>query len=94
MTGIEKTYTKWNIIVEDIKVWDIHYQCWQYIWSIKIRVLTKPTLKWDQYTWLSEIVETWEKVDFLVTKWMSHYAPALYDYPAYLNISNIDKFDW
>lgn len=77
------TYTKGNIIVEEIKVGDIHYE-YEYGMGIKSEVMTLPTLNESgQYEWKSRNVNTNKVIDYLVDPKYSHYSSNLYDYEAY-----------
>lgn len=78
-----KTFTKGNVIVEDIKVGDIHYE-YEYGIGIKCKVLTIPETNEDgNWEWKSENVNTGKIIDYLVNPKYSHYGPNLYDYEAY-----------
>jgi len=78
-----KTLTKGNVIVEDIKVGDIHYE-FEYNMGIKVEVLTLPTRTDDGvWTWKSKSLNTGKDIDYLVNEKHSHYGPNLYDYVAY-----------
>ncbi len=61
------------------------YEC-EYWTCIQVEVLTKPELNDDQYTWQAKDLKTWRIIDYLVTVWMSHYAPKLYSDRAYWTI--------
>lgn len=79
---MSKTYTKGNVIVEDIKVGDIHYE---YEWNIgiKVEVITLPVKTDDVWSWKSKQIKTGEIIDYSVSEKYSHYGPNLYDYEAY-----------
>lgn len=75
--------TKGNVIVNKIKVGDIHYE-FEYGCVIKCEVITLPTNDDDGYwTWKSRNVNTGKEIEYGVREGMSHYAPNLYDYEAY-----------
>ena len=77
------TYTKGNVIVEVIKVGDIHYE-YELGVGIKSEVITLPTLNESgQYEWKSRNVNTDKVIDYLVDPKYSHYSANLYDYEAY-----------
>lgn len=77
------THTKGNIIVEEIKVGDIHYE-YDMGLGIKCEVLTKPTKNKDgNWTWKSKNVNSDKEIDYLVNPKYSHYSSNLYDYEAY-----------
>lgn len=83
------THTKGNVIVEDIKVGDIHYE-FEYTFYIKSKVLTlpQPTTHEDgtiYWSWESERLSTGEIINYGVSEGYSHYGPNLYDYEAYSN---------
>ena len=78
-----ETLTKGNVIVENIKVGDIHYE-FEFGVGIKSKVLTLPQNDGDGcWTWKSENLITGAEIDYGVREGMSHYAPNLYDYEAY-----------
>lgn len=79
-----KTYTKGNVIVENIKVGDIHYE-YEYGLGIKSEVITLPKLNESgQYEWKSKNVKTGKEINYLVDPKYSHYSANLYDYEVYI----------
>lgn len=77
------TTTKGNIIVENIKVGDIHYE-FEYGLGIKSEVLTLPVRDDNGYwSWTSKNLTTDRIIEYGVTEGMGHYGPNLYDYEAY-----------
>lgn len=77
------TRTKGNVIVEEIKVGDIHYE-YDMGFGIKCQVLTKPELNEDgNWVWKSKNVNTDEEIDYAVNPNYPHYSSNLYDYEAY-----------
>lgn len=78
-----KTHTKGNIIVEDIKVGDIHYE-FEYGVGIEIEVISEP-IKNDKsvWTWKSINRKTGQEIDYSVIEGLEHYSANLYDYKAY-----------
>lgn len=77
------TKTRGNVIVEDIKVGDIHYE-FENKSCIKCEVVTLPVR--DDYgcwTWKSKHLTTGEEIDYIVREGMAHYASNLYDYGKY-----------
>ena len=77
------THTKGNVIVEQIKVGDIHYE-YEYGIGINCEVLPKPKLNEDgDWVWKSRNVTTGNEIDYLVNPKYTHYSPNLYDYEAY-----------
>lgn len=80
------THTKGNVIVEEIKIGDIHYE-YMYGMSIKCLVMTKPKKDRDgNWVWKSKHLKTGEEINYLVNPEYPHYAPNLYDYEAYKSI--------
>lgn len=78
-----KTYTKGNVIVEDIKVGDIHYE---YEWGagMKCEVLTPPIQDEEgNWIWKSKNVNTGKEITYIVNPEYPHYSANLYDYEAY-----------
>lgn len=80
------TSTKGNVIVEEIKVGDIHYEFECGIgMGIKCQVITLPVRSDDGFwTWKSKNLTSGKEIDYGVREGMSHYAPNLYDYEAFL----------
>jgi hypothetical protein len=80
---MSKTYTKGNVIVEDIKIGDIHYE-YDYGMGIKCEVITLPEKNENnQWEWKSKNVNTGADIDYLVDPRYTHYSSNLYDYEAY-----------
>jgi len=78
-----KTYTKGNVIVEEIKVGDIHYE-YDCGMGIKCVVLSVPTLNESgQYEWRSKNTNSGKEINYLVDPKYSHYSANLYNYEAY-----------
>ena len=82
------THTKGNIIIENIKIGDIHYE-FEYGFAIKTKVVTLPVRNDEGYwSWDSEIISddplrNGEIVHYGVTEGLAHYGPNLYDNEAY-----------
>ena len=78
------TYTKGNVIVENIKIGDIHYE-YDLGLGIKCEVITLPQLSEDGEYWLwkSKNLTSGKEIDYGVNIKISHYGPNLYDYEAY-----------
>lgn len=75
--------TKGNVIVNKIKVGDIHYE-FEYGVGIKCEVLTIPVTDGKGYwTWRSKNVNTGKYIEYGVTEGLAHYSSNLYDYEAY-----------
>lgn len=78
-----KTYTKGNVIVEDIKVGDVHYE-FEYFSGVKCEVITLPEKEKDgNWYWKSKNLTTGKIIDYVVNPDYSHYGPNLYDHEAY-----------
>lgn len=78
-----KTLTKGNIVVEDIKIGDIHFQ-FEYNAGLKCKVLTLPVRDGKGvWRWRSQNLKTGQLIEYMVTEGLSHYSPNLYDYEAY-----------
>lgn len=78
-----KTHTRGSVIVEDIKVGDIHYE-FSYGLGIKSEVTSLPMRDEDGlWTWTSRNLITDMIINYAVREGYSHYAPKLYDYEAY-----------
>ena len=81
-----ETMTKGNVIVENVKVGDIHYE-FEYGFGIKSEVLTLPKRDDNGYwAWKNKNVNTGVEITYGVQEGMSHYAPNLYDYEAYKGV--------
>lgn len=77
------TTTKGNVIVENIKVGDIHYE-FEYGVGLKCEVITLPIRDEEGYwTWKSKNLSTGEEINYAVCEGFSHYSANLYDYEAY-----------
>lgn len=78
------TRTKGNIIVENIKIGDIHYE-FSYNIGIKCEVITSPVRsEKGVWTWKSKNLKNGNIIDYVVTEGMEHYSSNLYDYQAYI----------
>lgn len=81
------TRTKGDIIVEEIKVGDIHYE-FSGPFGIECEVATRPEQDPDgNWNWESRNVKTNKMINYFVHRDYPHYAPNLYSYKAY-NVSN------
>lgn len=77
------TYTKGNVIVEEIKIGDIHYE-YEYGVGIKCEVVTLPVRDEDGlWLWKSKNLTTGDIIDYGVHEKYSHYGPNLYNHEAY-----------
>ena len=80
---MSKTYTKGNVIVEEIKIGDIHYE-YELGCGIKCEVISLPNRNDDnQWEWKSKNLNSGKEIDYLVDPQYSHYSSNLYDYEAY-----------
>ena len=78
-----KTFTKGNIIVEDIKIGDIHYE-YEFGIGIKCEVISLPTLSENnQWEWQSKNCNGGKIINYVVDPRYPHYSANLYDYEAY-----------
>lgn len=76
-------YTKGNVIVEQIKIGDIHYEYDCGI-GIKSKVITLPKRDDDGcWTWQNVNEKSGRVITYAVTEGMGHYSANLYDYEAY-----------
>ncbi len=75
--------TKGNVIIENIKIGDIHYE-YGYGMCIKSKVLTLPTRnKNGLWVWTSLNLTTNKEIRYAVSEDYIHYSSNLYDYEAY-----------
>ena len=75
--------TKGNVVVNKIKVGDIHYE-FEYNCGIKVRIISEPKRDENGYwSWQSVNLKTGKMIDYGVSEGMSHYSSNLYDYEAY-----------
>ena len=78
-----KTHTKGNVIVEDIKIGDIHYE-YDYNMCVKSEVMTLPIFNFDgNWEWQSKKMNTGLAIHYEVNPKYPHYSANLYDYEAY-----------
>jgi hypothetical protein len=76
------TYTKGNVIVENIKVGDIHYE-FEYGMFVKCEVISLPERTDDGFVWKSKNLLTGKEIEYFVNPKYAHYSSNLYDYMAY-----------
>jgi hypothetical protein len=77
------THTKGGLIIEEIKIGDIHYE-YDYGMGMKCEVITLPKLnESSQYEWNSRNVNTGNIINYLVDPKYPHYSPNLYNHEAY-----------
>jgi hypothetical protein len=80
------TYTKGNVIVENIKLGDIHYE-YEYGCGIKSEVISLPVRdETGFWTWESKSFKSGEIIKYGVREGCSQYAPNLYDHEAYIGV--------
>lgn len=72
------TFTKGNIIVEEIEIGDLHYE-FEYGHYVEARVLTKPEKDGPVWSWKAENTLTGAEIDYSVHENYQHYGPNLYD---------------
>ena len=76
------THTKGNIVIEEIKIGDIHYE-FEYGTGIKSEVISLPIRDEDGlWEWKSK-TSSGKIINYAVHEKYSHYGPNLYDYEAY-----------
>ena len=85
-----KHYTRGNVIIEDIKIGDTHYE-YDYDTCIITEVVTLPIRDENGiWRWKSKKINTGEFINYAVNeKYSSSYGPKLYDYKAYEGIKYI-----
>lgn len=78
---MSKTFTKGNVIVEEIEIGNVHYE---YSWNVCVQstVISKPKLIDGIWEWQSE-TKTGKIIDYKVNPKYPHYSVNLYDYEAY-----------
>jgi len=80
----KETRTKGNVIVENIKVGDIHYE-FGFGMCIRSEVITLPVKdEKGDYTWKSRNLSNGVIIDYMVASEYPHYSVNLYDYEAYM----------
>jgi hypothetical protein len=82
----KKIYTKGNVLVNEIKVGDVHYEFFINM-GVKCRVLTYPEIDLDGvWFWESKNLKTGEVINYAVNPDYPQSAPNLYDYEAYAGV--------
>jgi hypothetical protein len=77
------TLTKGNVIVENIKIGDIHYE-YELGTGVKSEVISLPVRDENGYwTWQSKNLNTGKIINYGVNENYPHYSVNLYDYEAY-----------
>lgn len=78
-----KTKTRGNVIVEDIKVGDIHYE-YDLGMCVKSEVVQAPERDADgNWSWVSKSCKDGKPIEYMVNPEYPHYSVKLYDYEAY-----------
>lgn len=78
-----KVRTRGNVIVNDIKIGDIHYE-YECGLCIKSEVISPPVRDEEGYwSWKSKHLTTGNIIDYGVHEKYAHYSGKLYDYEAY-----------
>lgn len=86
---MEDIYTAGNVLVNKIKVGDIHYE-YDMGLGIKCEVITEPKQGEDgNWCWKSKNVNSDRIIDYVVNPKYSHYSSKLYDYEAYRGVTYI-----
>ena len=87
-----KTYTKGSVIIEDIKIGDIHYE-YEYGMCIKSTVISLPVPEQQEdgimWSWQSKHINSDRIIEYAVHSKYSHYGPNLYDYEAYSGMTEV-----
>jgi hypothetical protein len=85
----KQTITRGNVIVQNIKIGDIHYE-YQYVQCCKSEVITLPFLEDNIWRWKSKEINTGEIVNYAIAdinselgKYNDQFGIKLYDYEAY-----------
>lgn len=96
----KKTKTRGNVIVENIKVGDIHYE-YDLGLGIKCEVITLPKLKEGMWSWQSKNVNTEEIIDYSISdvnsenySFSQQFGVKLFDYEAYKHRVDPDNQPW
>jgi hypothetical protein len=83
------TRTGGDVIVEEIKVGDIHYE-FEMGMGIKSQVLTEPTKDENgNWIWKSKNLNSGDEIEYMVNPKYPHYSVKLYTYEAYSGVSYI-----
>lgn len=95
MTDIKKTKTRGNVIVNDIKVGDVHYE-YDFGYGIQCQVTEAPKLENGKWTWKSKNLKSGVDINYLIPDINSEnggsnsqFGPKLYDHEAYKGIKYI-----
>ena len=89
----KRATTKGGIILENIKIGDIHYE-YEYGFYMKSKVITIPIKEeredGDHYwSWQSESLSNGKIINYGTSEKNNHYGPNLYDYEAYMGCKQI-----
>ena len=90
-----KTRTRGNVIVENIKIGDIHYE-YDLGFGIKCEVIKQPTLEDGVWDWQSKNLNTGRIIDYRISDvnsenygFSQQFGVKLYDYEAYRGLQYI-----
>ena len=91
----KKTRTRGNVIVENIKIGDIHYE-YDLGFGIKCEVVTQPILEDGRWSWQSKNVNTGVIIDYAIGdvngenySFSQQFGVKLYDYEAYKGLQYV-----
>lgn len=77
------TMTRGNVIVENIKIGDTHYEFDMGV-GVESEVISLPVQDEEGcWTWQNKVKSTGKIIDYLVRPGFEHYSAKLYDYKAY-----------
>ena len=81
-----RTYTKGDVIVEEIRVGDTHYEI-EHMLGLEVEVVTLPKRSESgAWYWDSKHKATGRIIHYIVHPDYNHYAPKLYTFKAYEGI--------
>lgn len=79
---MHKIHTRGNVIVNDIKIGDTHYEFENGL-CVQSEVISEPVYHDGNWSWESKRISNGEIINYLVNEKYPHYGPNLYDYIAY-----------
>lgn len=91
---MKKIFTKGDVLVNEIKVGDIHYE-YEYGCYVKSKVITIPeNTEPELWEWKSVKLDNFNEetdiiIDYAVNEKHSHYGPNLYDTEVYMGCTQI-----
>ena len=83
-----KTRTKGNVIIQDIKKGDKHFE-YQGNQGMRCEVLTQPKWVGDAWEWKSKNLKTGKVIPYRIVHHHTDERPMLYDYPAFKQVKYI-----